>query len=178
MGRRGFIGSLIALVAGLFGVGKANAALPAKVGSSELDEATVPWLIKRIWDDVQRPLNAQLVITSYHCGDGNCPAPKCFYEGFIAMPEGNGADDEGFAAIITTPRHRYRISVKANYLGCTVINNTPDPGESWMRGSDLADGKRTVGTWWRIVADIERTETTGSKYARSQGGPAVRFAGE
>ncbi len=164
MERRGFIGSVIALIAGLFGVGKTNAASPVA------DEATVAWLVERLWKDIQRPFNAGTVITSYHCGDGNCPAPRCYYEGFNgSASEGNGADDVGFAVIVTTPKYRYRISVKANYLGCMGCNlAVPEP----MRL--LADGKRTVETWHRIVADIERMETTGSKYmvwAQTQSAP-------
>jgi len=40
------------------------------------------------------------------------------------------------------------------YLGCTVATRKPLAGEDWNRGSDLADGKFTMGTWIKILEDI------------------------
>jgi hypothetical protein len=167
MKRRSFLGSALAFIAGMFGAGKAKSVEAPVIGPWQENEATVPWLIKRLWEDVQKPFNAGVNITSYHCGNGNCSAPKCYYEGFSdTSSTRNGADDEGFAVIVTTPKHQYRISVKADYLGCTLSNNYPDPvvPTPWKRGYDLADGKRTVETWHLIVEDIRRMEETGSKY--------------
>ena len=42
------------------------------------------------------------------------------------------------------------------------------PGETWTRGSDLADGKFNRETWERILRDIIRNELQKlSDYARS-----------
>lgn len=40
------------------------------------------------------------------------------------------------------------------YMGCIASARTPLPGESWTRGSDLADGKCNADTWHDIMTDI------------------------
>ena len=43
---------------------------------------------------------------------------------------------------------------KGGYLGCIGDCRTPRAGESWTRGSDLADGDFSKDTWIRILGDI------------------------
>lgn len=38
-------------------------------------------------------------------------------------------------------RHSYHLIIKTNYCGATATNIKPREGESWLRGSDLRDGK-------------------------------------
>jgi len=40
------------------------------------------------------------------------------------------------------------------YLGCTMSNRAPLPGEEHTRGSDLADGPFSEDTWRAILLDI------------------------
>jgi hypothetical protein len=49
---------------------------------------------------------------------------------------------------VPTERNRFRVSVTADYLGCTVENCRSG------KGSDLADGPRTPETWQRILEDV------------------------
>jgi len=63
--------------------------------------------------------------------------------------------------IFFTNDHTYYISCrlpsdscKEGYLGCTARCRKPRPGETWTRGSDLADGKYKEETFRRIVNDI------------------------
>jgi hypothetical protein len=75
---------------------------------------------------------------------------------------------------VTTVKHQYRITAvfrdpaicgsARHYLGCTMTNRLPDPGEDWLRGSDLADGRFGQDTWDKIVADILTLEAGGGKY--------------
>ena len=58
-----------------------------------------------------------------------------------------------------TSEHRYSISARLpendrGYLGCTSSCRTPKVGETWTRGSDLADGKYSEKTFVEIMADI------------------------
>lgn len=138
-GRRTFLGRLVAAAAAIFGLPRTTAAKEPK---------SVGWLL----EDIQRFANEHVWMLHFShvsCGAGTCPP---------------GPIAEGFRAIITTPQHFYTIIVKPTYLGCGVSNIKPDPGEDWLRGSDLADGAPTRGTWERIKADIVRVERTGSKY--------------
>ena len=63
-------------------------------------------------------------------------------------------------------RNNYGItgSYNRNYLQACVLNKQPREGEDWIRGGDLADGKFKIRTALRIIGDIWRCETTGSKY--------------
>lgn len=45
-----------------------------------------------------------------------------------------------------------------SYLGCVYSNRHPDPGETWRRGNDLADGSLSEETWRRIMEDILSVE--------------------
>lgn len=157
--RRGFIKSLLVVVFSLFGVKEGVAKLDNDCQGDDL-EPSFRWLkeqmighwqlrkplLRRCWE----PRNVSF--TQVNCGAGTCPP---------------GPEEEGFRVIILTAKHRYAVVAKPHYLGCVCSNREPLPGETWTRGCDLADGKRTVGTWHRIVADIERMETKGSKYASS-----------
>ena len=58
-----------------------------------------------------------------------------------------------------TAEHSYSISARLpendkGYLGCTSSCRTPKVGETWTRGSDLADGKYSEKTFIEIMADI------------------------
>lgn len=53
-----------------------------------------------------------------------------------------------------TANNSYSIVGKSTYLGCVYRNRYPLPGETWTRGSDLADGDFSEATWNRIVQDI------------------------
>ena len=56
----------------------------------------------------------------------------------------------------------------AGYLGCVCVCNKQLPGETWTRGSDLADGKFKPETWDRIIRDIIRNELQKlSEYVRA-----------
>jgi hypothetical protein len=48
--------------------------------------------------------------------------------------------------------------VTEGYLSCTAGSRTNRPGETWPRGSDLADGRFTNETWEDIMIDIVRYE--------------------
>lgn len=54
--------------------------------------------------------------------------------------------------------HGAPVGGRLGYLGCVVSNRHPRPGETWTRGSDLADGDLSEGTWDRIVQDILSVE--------------------
>lgn len=43
---------------------------------------------------------------------------------------------------------------RGGYLGCIGNSRTPRAGESWTRGSDLADGDFSKETWIKILGDI------------------------
>jgi hypothetical protein len=139
--RRGFIGSAIACIVGLFGVGRSNA------GDKES--------VLSFAEAKQRMINYWGSSVSFHSVDcGACTCPP-------------GSIEEGFRALYQTPASIYVVTAKkskggGDYLGCTMSNRYPDPGETWTRGSDLADGACTVETWNRIIRDIVRAETTGS----------------
>lgn len=65
-----------------------------------------------------------------------------------------------------TATQEYRISVRppgadgqdTGYLGCTVKNRMPHPGEDWIRGNDLTDGGFSYDTFRKIIFDIARRE--------------------
>ena len=46
----------------------------------------------------------------------------------------------------------------STYMCCEYSNREPNPGETWTRGGDLADGSFNKETWDRIVADILSVE--------------------
>lgn len=54
-----------------------------------------------------------------------------------------------------TDNNTNTISATINgYLGCMVTSRKPLAGETWTRGSDLADGKFGIETWTNILSDI------------------------
>lgn len=55
-------------------------------------------------------------------------------------------------------RSDYVVCLGDDYIGAYSQAKAPRPGESWLRGNDLADGARTVSTLDRIVADVRRRE--------------------
>lgn len=67
---------------------------------------------------------------------------------------------------LQSEKHTYCISARpptdgdAGYLGCVASNRFPDPGEDWLRGSDLADGVFSEATWNEILSDIVSYEMT------------------
>ncbi len=180
MRRRGFLGSLVTGVLGLFGVRSRVSAAPPGLTSNGVDvafkngivteaqagpsnEASFDWLREQLQGiyfpacpsgcpacativmahNVWRPEDVRMAHVS--CGAGTCPP-------------GPNPDAEGWRAVITRPRFVYHVIVKPDYLGCTMSTREPDPGETWTRGRDLADGKRTRDTWTRILRDIRRHE--------------------
>lgn len=52
----------------------------------------------------------------------------------------------------------YVVRIGEEYLGAYSQAKGPRPGEWWIRGNDLADGPRTIGTLDRIVADVRSWE--------------------
>lgn len=61
---------------------------------------------------------------------------------------------DSMAIQIYTNDHYYRINAKETYLGCTSSTRRNRPGETWNRGSDLADGPFTKDTFHKIMGDI------------------------
>lgn len=53
-----------------------------------------------------------------------------------------------------TVAHTYSINFHTGYLGCGASCRTTRPGETWLRGSDLPDGKFTRETWDAIMLAI------------------------
>ena len=45
-----------------------------------------------------------------------------------------------------------------SYLGCTMENRSPYPGETHLRGNDLPDGKFNEETWKKILIAIISNE--------------------
>jgi hypothetical protein len=68
--------------------------------------------------------------------------------------------DERINVIFFTSDHRYSISARLpnsendGYLGCIANCRKPRVGETWTRGSDLADGNYSERTFVKIMADI------------------------
>lgn len=138
MWRRDFSTSVVAFVLGLLGIGKCRARTAT--------QASFLWLKEQLTDRWEDSVHFAQV----DCGAGTCPP---------------GPEDEGFRTFIRTAKRTYCIVAKPDYLGCTYSMNESLPGGDWRRGSDLSDGKRTISTWEKIVADIDRVEKTGTKYA-------------
>lgn len=59
---------------------------------------------------------------------------------------------------IFTQTNEYLINAvekeNGGYLGCVSRCRKSRAGEDWRRGSDLADGKLSVETWYKILEDI------------------------
>ena len=63
--------------------------------------------------------------------------------------------DDCVKIALFTDNNTYIISATIDgYLGCMVTSRKPLAGETWMRGSDLADGKFGIETWTNILSDI------------------------
>lgn len=60
--------------------------------------------------------------------------------------------------MLFTSKYQYYITATPKYLGCMSTARQANPGETWMRGSDLEDGSFTTGTWNRIMGDIVSSE--------------------
>ncbi len=75
-----------------------------------------------------------------------------------------------------TENHTYFIIAKDRakedgYLGCQVQCRKPRPGEDWLRGNDLPDGKFTKATWDIIEKAILNYELVKlSKYLKPETG--------
>jgi len=73
-------------------------------------------------------------------------------------------EDKGVVIKLFTETHSYHITARRRdktkgekdlgYLGCVVSTRKPLVGESWTRGSDLADGIYSEQTWINILCDI------------------------
>ena len=65
------------------------------------------------------------------------------------------------------------------YLGCGASARKPRAGETWTRGSDLADGPLTFETWVKILGDIvsyeqvkvHKPRTGGQTYVENPNAP-------
>lgn len=66
--------------------------------------------------------------------------------------------NQGIRYRMYTDKHCYSIVAhereSGGYLGCTVLTRKPRAGEEHNRGNDLADGKLTQETWYKIMYDI------------------------
>lgn len=67
--------------------------------------------------------------------------------------------EKEFRCKIYTDNNCYSIVANAKedgktYLGCIAKSRKPRAGEDWVRGSDLADGELTAGTFIKILGDI------------------------
>lgn len=81
----------------------------------------------------------------------------------VVINEGD-CDEEGnyelkYKVRIYTDNNKYGIIARETngnkgYLGCVASSRKPRAGETWTRGSDLADGPLTKETWYRILGDI------------------------
>ncbi len=68
-------------------------------------------------------------------------------------------DTQTIRTTLFTENNRYAITARANrYLGCTSSARKPRIGETWTRGSDLADGDLTQETFDKIMHDIVSNE--------------------
>lgn len=77
-------------------------------------------------------------------------------------------DDHRVSVNFYTSDNKYNISTRRphvvdnkmdhGYLGCTVSDRKPRPGEDWTRGSDLPDGPYSDSTWKNIVNRIIKYE--------------------
>jgi len=61
---------------------------------------------------------------------------------------------EEFTIRLYTEKHRYRIKATKDYLGCIMVNRKPHPGETWLRGQDLPDGRFSKDTLFEILSSI------------------------
>lgn len=70
--------------------------------------------------------------------------------------EKRGGDDHPEAGRLTfcTATQMYSINFHDNYLGCGASCRTARPGETWLRGNDLPDGKFSRETWDKILLGI------------------------
>lgn len=160
MKRRGFIGSVIGTIVGLLGIRTVKASLA---------ERTIPsfrWIREQLtgkhWQLVKPALKRcwepdAVQFADIHCGESTCP-----------MGEHSNPEKDGFRAIITTTENIYNVAVKPDWLACSVQHRWENRDNPRIA---LSNGNRTVETWHRIVADIERVETTGSKYKNLDGTP-------
>ena len=54
-------------------------------------------------------------------------------------------------AVFATTKNNYFVSFKDTYLGLTVSSRVARPGETWLRGSDLPDGKFSKETFDQMM---------------------------
>lgn len=57
-----------------------------------------------------------------------------------------------------TTEYSIVVAPRSNYMGCTCQSRKRRAGETWLRGSDLPDGRITQETWDRIIKAILRYE--------------------
>ena len=65
-------------------------------------------------------------------------------------------------------RYQYNILLDSdlNYMGASAFTKRPRSGEDWLRGNDLADGRFSIRTFFRIAKDIVTHEFGGGRWAR------------
>ncbi len=51
-----------------------------------------------------------------------------------------------------------QLTVRKNYMKCSVQNRAPYPGETQLRGSELVDGEFDSETWNRVLCSIVNNE--------------------
>lgn len=57
------------------------------------------------------------------------------------------------------PKYNYKIQIGENYLGGYLNAKKPRKNETWIRGNDLSDGKKTEETLLKIFKDIVKHES-------------------
>lgn len=163
--RQALIGAIVGWFAAPVPFGRANAG-KRHSPSDEYDSQSPAsfWFLKEQiagqWmlfpENLPRPWKpVDAILAQVSCGACTCPP---------------GPEDEGFRASIVTAKNIYTILVKPDYLGCTMTLREPCAGEDWLRGHDLADGRRTIGTWLRIVRDICRDEGISTAHTKERWG--------
>ena len=61
-------------------------------------------------------------------------------------------------------RFLYTVTKTEKYLGVSVSNLESLPGEDWLRGNDLHDGRNSMHTFERIMEDVAFYEKNGHKW--------------
>jgi hypothetical protein len=153
---------LVASTEGVFANDAIRSATKINPNAGVLAQSNVPagdWLDNAVARLAQRA-RMSIAYSSLTCFNGNCPPdPK----------------EDGFKVHLWTKKHHYVITAKSNYLGCVASVRQPLPGETWTRGNDLADGKRTPETWQRIMEDIVGYELVPGRVNRTPHTPITTF---
>lgn len=57
-------------------------------------------------------------------------------------------------AVFSTTKNNYFVAFKDDYLGMTVSSRVARPGETWLRGNDLHDGKFSKETFGQMMDEV------------------------